>query len=202
MSKSDQWSDFEFDQSDSVAGLIKVLAVGTLVGLAIVVGVYAAGFFTGEDAVINAIFLISVLGASSVHIWLMRRGVVRISPSRLEVRTRFEKQYYAWDDIAEVRVIRRDQMALMDRLWWAVMRVDTDRRLVELRLRRSLRISLRGGRSGTDIDGIPTLIFKIARVYVVDIDRFAQIVERLIPGRVRMEAQAAAPRGTTASGSP
>ena len=202
MSKSDQWSDFEFDQSDSMAGLIMVLAVGTLVGLAIVVGVYAAGFFTGEDAVINAIFLISLLGAASVHIWLMRRGVVRISPSRLEVRTRFEKQYYAWDDIAEVRVIRRDQMALMDRLWWAVMRVDTDRRLVELRLRRSLRISLRGGRSGTDIDGIPTLIFKIARVYVVDIDRFAQIVERLIPGRVRMEAQAAAPRGTTASGSP
>ena len=196
MSKSDQWSDFEFDQSDSVAGLIKVLAVGTLVGLAIVVGVYAAGFFTGEDAVINAIFLISVLGASSVHIWLMRRGVVRISPSRLEVRTRFEKQYYAWDDIAEVRVIRRDQMALMDRLWWAVMRVDTDRRLVELRLRRSLRISLRGGRSGTDIDGIPTLIFKIARVYVVDIDRFAQIVDRLIPGRLRMEAQAPSPRRT------
>ena len=134
------------------------------------------GYETHPTEVVHRL-LVDGLGADSRDIQFER-------PTRLEVRAWGTNQFYALDDIAEVRVKRLDQMWLPDRWWWNLVGVKTDRQIIELGLSRSLRFGL-GSERGTDIVGVPTLVFRVVRVHVSDPRGFARAVEKWLPGRVR-----------------
>lgn len=180
-----QEHDFEVDASDVIGSLFKLLALAFLVGQAAVVSAYAAGLLAGLSAMTFAIVPVLVSVGFGVNMWLMRKGIARITPTRLEIRTRGGSQFYAWNDIAEVRIRRMDQMWLPDRWWWKLVGVKTDREIIELGLSRSLRLGFIPFQYGTDIVGAPTGFVRIVRVYVSDPQGFAYAVEKWLPGRVR-----------------
>lgn len=155
-----------------------------LIGQAVVVVTYLAGVLAGTSAMGFAIVPIVVSVGFNVNMWLLRKGVARLTPTRLEVRTRGGRHLYAWSDIADVRIRRLDQMWLPDRLWLKICGIDTDREIVELGLRRSIRFGLVPFRYGTDIIGPPTPFSRTVRLFVTDPHGFASAAKKWVPESV------------------
>jgi len=99
----------------------------------------------------------------------MGRGVVEISADRLIVRSASgrRRQTHTWTDIAEIRLNTLRQIDALERIWAAITRVDADLPLVELRLRRGVRLNPLSGEIGSVKFGIPGLL-KSVRIYVTD----------------------------------
>ena len=101
-------------------------------------------------------------------------GTAYLDHHGLVVRTRGGTHYYKWDDIELVRI-----RPFTDKgpLAWLARRMiggDAKQRVVEAKLRRSLRLSLSlwGNKFGTDILGIPSLVFRTTGFYVENADDF------------------------------
>lgn len=146
------------------------LVIG-VVGLFIIAALFGAGAIDAEGALFAAVFM---LVASAAMVWNMRTmsgGVAKLTEARLEVHTNAGRHLYKWADILDIELDSlRSQSAL--RRFWVAGRIAVDERLVEIRLRRSVRLGLHPRRFGTDILGLPSLVVKTVRLRLEDPDGF------------------------------
>lgn len=185
MREDEQGHEFQVDASDTMRALLTFVALAALIGEAVLVSSYGGGLLSGLDVVIlMCVVLFGALGFG-VNMWLIRKGTAVLTPERLEVRIKTANQYYAWNDIAEVRVQRLDQLWLPDRVWWKFVGVKVDREIVVLKLNRSLRFGFLPFQHGTDIVGAPLGFARMVRLHVSDPHGFANAAEQWLPGRVR-----------------
>ena len=153
----------------NVRGITRMLLGIAFVGLAVTLGLYAAGKFDGETTLFISLFLI--LGPLPAA-WQYRqrsKGVVRLGGEGLVVRARMGgNQAYKWEHIAEVRLSTLAEHGALNRLGARMAGLDENEPFVELRLNRSLRVPLLPGQFGTAVVGIPSLAFKTVALYVTD----------------------------------
>jgi len=115
-------------------------------------------------------------------------GTAYLDNDGLVVRTRGGTHYYKWDDIDSVRI--RPFAAKGPVAWFARRMIggETKQRIVEAKLRRSLRLSLSiwGNKFGTDIPGIPSLVFRTTGFYVENADDFLLAANAFMDGSARV----------------
>ena len=122
-----------------------------------------------ESGLIAAIFLFALSLSVVVIFWLMSRGLIEITDERLELRIPVERQSIRWTDIVRVQVRTISQLNIFDRFLATVAGTHQDRCLVEISLRRPIRLPfLPWQKSGPDAIGLPSLSMKVVRVYVSD----------------------------------
>jgi hypothetical protein len=151
--------------------MTKFAIVVGVVGLFIVAALFGAGTIAVEGALLAAVFM---LVGSAAMAWNMRafgQGGAKLTEARLEVHTNTGKHLYKWADILDIELKSlRSQSAL--RRFWAIGQITADQGFVEIRLRRSVRLGLLPGRSGTDILGLPSLVVKTVRLDLEDPEGF------------------------------
>ena len=138
-----------------------------MAGLALILAAFAVGWLSGERALWVGMTLV-VLSASAWW-WFrgMGRGMVELSPDSLIVRSRSGRQVYTWVDIAEIRLNTLRQIGTGERIWAGITRVDADLPLVELRLKRGVRLNPLSGDMGSVKFGLPGFL-KSIRIWVKD----------------------------------
>lgn len=183
---SEAWpenSRFQLDARSSARAFAKYLAFMALAGQVVIWGLFAAGRIAWEGALAGGLFLIFTPAVVAVNMWLLSQGVVKLTEDQLEVQTRAGKQLYRWGDIAQVRVRTLRQLGMMDRLSARISGLDEDIQLVELTLKRSLRLGVVPGKFGTNIVGVPSFISRRVRLCVSNPEGFAEAANLLLRRR-------------------
>jgi hypothetical protein len=137
-----------------------------LVGLAVVMGLYAAGKIDGFDAVLLSLFFIAV---GTLWVWGFRRsskGTVQLTHEGIFVQwDRGRTHDYQWKDIADVRLRSATVHGIVDGPWARLGRPE-NASFVEVKLSRS-RLPIFSDRYGT-LWGVRGLWPKTVRLYVTD----------------------------------
>ncbi len=110
-------------------------------------------------------------------VWGIRRsqdGAADLTPDRLVVRTRTQTQSYRWKHIAKIEVIALRNTGALSSRFCRLFGMDLEEKLVRLRLRRSVRLSLLSNRLGTDGFGLPVPGFKATLLFLEDPEGFAR----------------------------
>ena len=143
--------------SPAIKEHVRMWPVAALLGLGLILVMFAVGWLSGEGAV--GVALGDVLLAAAYVLWFRARGrgVVELSADRLIVRSASgrRRQIHAWTDIAEIRLNTLRRIGTFQRIWAAVTRVDADLPFVELRLKRGARANPLSGEIGSIKCGIP-----------------------------------------------
>lgn len=166
-----QQREFHLAGNSTSSVLTKFAIVIGVVGLFIVAALFGAGTIDVEGALFAAVFM---LLASAAMAWNMRaigRGVAKLTEARLEVHTSAGRHLYKWTDILDIELKSlRSQSAL--RRFRASGQITAEQRLVEISLRRSVRLGLLPGRFGTDILGVPSIVVKSVRLHLENPEAF------------------------------
>jgi len=153
----------------------------TIGGLAVILGLFAGGKVEGEPTLFATLFLILAPAAAVWNFRQMTKGVAKLDPEGLVVRARGGgNQAYKWTDISEVRLSTFAERGTLNQLWARFMGIDENEPFVELKLRRSLRLPLLPGRSGTAILGVPSLVAKTVTLYVTEPEEFVRIAQGFV----------------------
>jgi hypothetical protein len=155
------------------------------IGEAVTVFSLAIGTVDLFTAILIGSFLL-FMGAATR--WSQARygeGTAYLDDHGLVVRTRGGTHYYKWDDIDSVRI---RPFADKGPVAWLARRMiggEAKQRVVKVKLRRSLRLSLSlwGNKFGTDIVGIPSLVLRRTVFYMENPDDFALAATALIRRR-------------------
>lgn len=127
-------------------------------------------------AIVGLFALLTPLGI----IWNIRKmnqGVCKLTPTNLIVDAPAMKQLYSWTDISAVRIATLADSGVLDRICARATFVDLTETFVELRLRKSARLTLFGWRGGTRVAGIPSVLHRTARLHVADPSAFVAAVQ-------------------------
>lgn len=167
---------FRIDAREATVAVIGLVLILDMCAVLLVAGLSLAGILSTSNAVMSTGFLALASLVFCFSMWLRRRGTALITPRHLKVRTTGGSQSYAFTDIDNVRVQGRDQVWLPDRLLWRAFGMKRSSQLVELHLRRSLRIALVPFQFGTDIIGVPGGFARIVRFFPEEPEAFANAV--------------------------
>ncbi len=173
---------FHIDTSQIGKGVTAAFLAIAAVGEALNFGLFAVGIQSQGAAIGVGVFLLILLGIGVLN-GRGEEGVVILSDECLEVRTRRSKQSYSWQHIEGLAVKRFSELNPAARVWALIARIPGDYRIVQVRLRRSLRLNLVPGQFGTDIIGMPSLFAKTSRLYVADPDGLVNVASGFLDRR-------------------
>ena len=162
----------------SIKGISRLSLLEALLGLAVVLVIFATGWLSGENALWVALAVVLLTAVYLLGFQASGRGVVELSADRLIVRSRSgrRRQIHAWTDIAEIRLITMRQIGAPQRVFAAITRVDADLPLIELRLKRWVRSNPLFGGIGSLKFGIPAPM-KSIRMYVRDPEGLVRVAQ-------------------------
>lgn len=166
-----QQREFRLAGNSLSSVMTKFAIVAGVVGLFIVAALFGAGTINVEGALFAAVFMLVASAAMARNMRAFGQGGAKLTEARLEVHTNTGKHLYKWADILDIELKSlRSQSAL--RRFWDIGQITADQGFVEIRLRRSVRLGLLPGRSGTDILGLPSLVVKSVRLHLEDPEGF------------------------------
>ncbi len=175
-------AQFDIDAREIMRGFVKfAVAVGAAAEAA-----NAIVWIIGLDAFDNFVALGLFLGifpiAFAWGMWRFSRGTAVLNSVSLNVITRGGVRRYRWRDISELRLKTVASSDASFRIWARMIGVPTDRQLIEIRLKRSIKLALLPGKvdAGTDTFGIPSLFVRMTRLFVVDPEGFLRAADPLM----------------------
>lgn len=166
-----QPQEFRLARSLAMDMVMKFVIVASVVGLVLITGLFASGAVEQGGAIFAAIFLLIAFPAMVWQLRGLSRGAVKLTDARLEVHTDRGRSFFKWSDISEIEVDSSGSNS-GQRRFRSVRRETMVPGLVEIKLRRSVRIGLAPGRFGTDILGVPSLVVKTVRLNGEDPEGF------------------------------
>jgi len=157
-----------------------MVLVGVLVLEAVNVALLATQSIAADAALIAGVFLL--FAPISTHVMMSRlgQGTAYLDSVGLTVRTRGVTHHYRWEDISSVEIRPFVKDGFLSQILGWVVGEDAKQPVVHMKLRRSLRLSLLGGRYGTSIAGIPSILFNTTGFYLEDPEGFARSANSLI----------------------
>ncbi len=146
-------------------GVLVLLLFASAGVIALLVGFAKAGDM--ESGVMSAIFVIAMSVVFVAGAWRMSRGVVEVTDERLELRIPGDQQSIRWTDVVGAQVRTIADLNIFDRILATLAGTHHDRRLIEVRLRRPIRLPfLPWQKAGPDAIGLPSFPMKVLRLYV------------------------------------
>ena len=164
---------FRLEDNPQTKGMVMVLLLAALAGQTAILVPLASDV---ESALYVAVLLPVMSLAWVVYYWRASRGHIEITDERLVLRFAGERMSVTWPDIVRAHVRTISQMSIADRIAATVAGAHQDRRLVEISLRRRIRLPfLPWHKTDPDAIGLPSP-FKVIRVYVTNPEGLVEAV--------------------------
>ena len=142
---------------------------------------FVTGIVNGEKALFAGLGLTLAPAAAIWNVQQYGRGSACPDPSQLVVRTRGWTHSYNWADIADVSLTSLGEKGTAVRLWARILFWPEAEPLVELRLKRPLRIGLWPGRYGTRPIGVPLIGGKRVPLFLKEPESFVRTAKGYLP---------------------
>jgi len=157
-----------------------LLVTASLMGVATVV-LFLSGAVSGSRAIPAALFILFLFVMAFLDAWLSA-GTVHLDQTGLTVRRRTNAVRVPWSDVESMSVAPFCEEGPLRPLIALLVGNEANRRYVRVTLRRSLRIKLLPGPSGTRALGLPSGFLKSMGLYVENPDEVVEAARSHLQG--------------------